>query len=197
MALPNPFHPFLSRQTDNVIVFDDLLAMHHGWVTPCPSFDTICSQVLTVIIKIMRSLRSDQTVIVPRIALNRNRRGEAKFDKICSHHGLVMFGSALHLGRCNGSRTGCMTTFQMFPIVSIGFQGPAATWMPCWPVTIAKTGAGSFEIQSQREAFDLWSDVKWAKGAINCGWTRWTRWTVGNYKVRRISWAQHLDNAVI
>lgn len=96
MALPNPFHPFLSRQTDNVIVFDDLLAMHHGWVTPCPSFDTICSQVLTVRIKIMRSLRSDQTVIVPRIALNRNRRGEAKFDKICSHHGLVMFGSALH-----------------------------------------------------------------------------------------------------
>lgn len=54
-----------------------------------------------------------------------------------------------------------MTTFQMCPIVSIGFQGPAATWMPCWPVTIAKTGAGSFEIQSQREAFDL-SDVKWA-----------------------------------
>ena len=29
-APPNPFQPFLSRQTDNVIVFDDLLAMHHG-----------------------------------------------------------------------------------------------------------------------------------------------------------------------
>lgn len=31
-------------------------------------------------------------------------------------------------------------------------RGPAAIWMPCSQVTIAKTGAGSYEIQSPHKA---------------------------------------------
>ena len=107
---------------------------------------------------------------VSRIALNRNRRGEPKFDKNCSHHSLVIFGSALHLGRCNGSHAGRMISFQWFPSVSkvqLPLECPAdKSLLPRLALAPSRSSHSARHVIR----FGQMSDVKWAKGAINWGW---------------------------